>query len=68
MDEWPVDLWIVGALSFQKIYGLYCLIHHILEIIGNVTNAGRTKKQQARADRATQLLMREMLSFGICGD
>ena len=56
--------WIVGVTSFQKIYGLYGLKHHIVEISGDVTKAGRTN-EQTRKDSATQLLNREALSFAI---
>ena len=48
MGEWAVGHWIVGVTSFQKIYGLYGLKHHIVEISGDVTKAGRdgqTNKQ-----------------------
>ena len=38
-DEWIV---LVGVMSFQKMYGLYGLKHHIVEISGDVTDAGRT--------------------------
>ena len=31
--------WIVGVISFQKIFGLYGLKHHIVEISGDVTDA-----------------------------
>ena len=41
MGEWSVGQWIVGVTSFQKIYGLYGLKHHIVEISGDVTKAGR---------------------------
>ena len=44
MGEWSVGQWIVGVMSFQKMYGLYGLKHHIVEISGDVTNAGRTDK------------------------
>ena len=54
MGEWAVGYWIVGVTSFQKIYGLYGLKHHIVEISGDVTKAG----QPTRKDRATQLLNR----------
>ena len=40
--------WIVRVISFQKIYGLYGLNHHIVEISGDVTDAGQTNKQQAK--------------------
>ena len=36
MDEWAVGHWIVGIMSFQKIYGLYGLKHHIVEIRGGL--------------------------------
>ena len=39
--------WIVGVISFQKMYGLYGLKHHIVEICGDVTDAdGRTNDNQ----------------------
>ena len=41
MGEWSVGQWIVGVISFQKMYGLYGLQHHIVEISGDVTDAGR---------------------------
>ena len=36
---------LVGLISFQKIYGLYGLKHHRVEISGDVTDAGRTDEQ-----------------------
>ena len=33
MGEWAVGHWIVGVTSFQKIYGLYSLKHHIVEML-----------------------------------
>ena len=33
--------WIVGVMSFQKMYVLYGLKHHIVEISGDVTDEGR---------------------------
>ena len=70
MGEWSVGQWIVGVMSFQKMYGLYGLKHHIVEISGDVTDAGRTtnkqtNKQTTSKDRATQLLICEPLSFAI---
>jgi hypothetical protein len=44
MGEWAVGYWIVGVTIFQKIYGLYSVEHHILEISGDVTKVGRTDK------------------------
>ena len=47
-------------------YGLYGLKHHTVEISGDVTDPdGRTNEQPTRKDRATQLLIREPLSFAI---
>ena len=54
--------WIV---SFQKIYGLYGLKHHIVEISGDVTDVGRTDGRTTSEDRATQLLIWETLSLAI---
>ena len=65
MGEWSVGQWIVGVISFQKIYGLYGLKHHRVEISGDVTDAGRTDKQTTSEDRATQLLIWETLSLAI---
>ena len=45
MGEWAVGYWIVGVTSFQKIYGLYGLKHHIVEISGDVTKVLRTDGQ-----------------------
>ena len=51
MGEWSVSQWIVGVISFQKIFGLYGLKHHIVEISGDVTDAdGRTDKQQGKIE------------------
>ena len=33
--------WIVGVMDFQKMYDLYGLKHHIVEISGDVTDAGQ---------------------------
>ena len=68
MGECTVGQWIVGVISFQKIFGLYGLKHHIVEISGDVTDAGRdkrTNKQTTSKDRATQLLICELLSFAM---
>ena len=43
--------WIVGVMSFQKMYGLCGLKHHIVEIRDHVT---RRDGQRTREDRATQ--------------
>ena len=31
IGEWAVVCWIVGVISFQKIYGLYSVEHHKVE-------------------------------------
>ena len=46
-----VGQWIVGVISFQKMYGLYGLKHHIVEIRGDVT---MRDERQTSEDRATQ--------------
>ena len=44
-----VGLWIVGVINFPKMYGLYGLKHHIVEISGDVTDAdGRTTNNKER--------------------
>ena len=43
MGEWFVGQWIVGVISFQKIFGLCGLKGHIVEIMWDVTLVhGRT--------------------------
>ena len=42
---WVMGEWSVGVISFKKIFGLYGLKHHIVEISGDVTDAGRDKQQ-----------------------
>ena len=37
MEEWSVCQWMVDVMSFQKIYGLYGLKHHIMETIAVTT-------------------------------
>ena len=53
-------------MSFQKIYGLYGLEHHTVEINGDVTmrTDGRTNKQTSE-NRATQSLDSVRLSFAM---
>ena len=65
VSEWPVGQWIAGDMSFQKMYGLYGLKHHIVEISGDVTDAGRDGTSEYRA---TQLLICEKLSLAISDD
>ena len=66
MGEWSVGQWIVGVISFQKMYGLYGLKHHIVEISGDVTDPDRrTDERTTRKHRATQLLICEKLSLAI---
>ena len=31
IGEWAESHWIIGAISFQKIYGLYIVKHHRVE-------------------------------------
>ena len=62
MGERIVGRCIVGVISFQKMYGLYGLKHHIVENSGDVTDAGRYEQTTSK-DRATQLLICEKLSL-----
>ena len=59
MGEWSVGQWIVGVISFQKMYGLYGLKHHIVEM------SPIRDRRKTREDRATQLLICEKLSLAI---
>ena len=52
MGEWSVGQWIVGVISFQKMYGLYGLKHHIVEKSGDVTDPDKqTNKQTNNKER-----------------
>ena len=62
MGEWSVGQWIVGVIRFQKMYGLYGLKHHVVEISGDVTDPDN---QTTSEYRATQLLICENLSLAI---
>ena len=65
MGEWSVGQWIVGVISFQKMYGLYGLKSIYIGINAHVTDAGQTNKQTTSEYRATQLLICEKLSLAI---
>ena len=43
-----------GIISSQKIYGLYGLKHHIVEMRWVVTDAGQMTNERTSEDRATQ--------------
>ena len=51
-------------ISYQKMYGVFGLTHDIVEISGDVTDAGRMDKREDGVC-ATQLLICETLSFAI---
>ena len=38
MREWAVGHWIVGIMSFQKIYGLYGLKHHTVDLLSCIVD------------------------------
>ena len=48
MGEWSVGQWIVGVISFQKMYGLYGLKHHTVEISGDVTDPDEQPNNKER--------------------
>ena len=56
---WSMVQWIMGVVSFQKMYGLFGLKHHLVEISGDGTDAGRTEEQTTREESATQILICE---------
>ena len=48
-SEMVMGEWIVGVISFQKMYGLYGLKHHIVAISGDVTDPDeQTNKQTTK--------------------
>ncbi len=38
MGEWAVGHWIVGIRSLQKIYGLYGLKHHTVDLLNCIVD------------------------------
>ena len=48
MGEWWVGQWIVGVISFQKIFGLCGLKGHIVEIRWDVTLVHGQRTTDAR--------------------
>ena len=51
MGECSVGQWIVGVIRFQKIFGLYGLKGHIVEIRWDVTlEDGRTHGRNAKIE------------------
>ena len=42
---------MVGDITFQKMYSLYGLKHHIVDISGDVTDAGRMNKRTNNKQR-----------------
>ena len=55
---------VARIISLQRIYGLYGLQPHIVEISGDVTDAGQTNTR-TREDRATQPMNCWRLSLAI---
>ena len=56
---------ILGPRAFRKMYGVYGLKHHTVDISGDVTDAGRRQRTTTSEDRATQLFICETLSLAI---
>ena len=56
MGEWAVGHRVVGIMSFQKIYGLYGLKHHTVDLLScrflaptnGLTNGQRYSKRSSR--------------------
>ena len=47
--------YVARIISSQKMYGLYALKHHIVEMRGDVTDAGQTNNERTTTeDGATQ--------------
>ena len=38
MGEWTVGQWVVGFRSFQKIYGLYGIKHHTIDLLSSTVD------------------------------
>ena len=47
----------LNSFCFQKIHGLYGLEHHIVEISGDVTDAGRTDDEQGKIELLSQWML-----------
>ena len=62
MGEWSVGQLIVGVIhELSENVGLHGLTHHIVEISGDVTEAGQ--QTITREDSATQLVICETLAL-----
>ena len=60
-DTWKYQFWYPWTKSFQKMYGLYGLKHHTVEMSRDATDGRR----RTREDKATQPLDAGRLSFAI---
>ena len=65
MGEWWVGQWIVGVISFQKIFGLCGIKGHIVEIRWDVTleDDTRTDGRTECEDRARILEQNSQFRF-----
>ena len=52
-------------ISFEKIYGLYGLKHHTMEITGDVTMEKKTKQPTGCENRASQQINQGLMIFAI---
>ena len=56
IGEWAESHWIIGAISYHKIYGLYSVGNRKVDISGDVTKVGRTDGRTNKQQRKIQLL------------
>ena len=63
MDEWLVGQWIVGVISFQKIFGLYGLKGHIVEKRQDVTLVN--DRRTTECENIARILFTEFAIFGV---
>ena len=59
MGEWSADQWIAGVLCFQKMYGLYGLKHHVVEMSPMRDN--QTMNERMEEQSKIELLTKWML-------
>ena len=68
MGEWKVGQWIVGVISFQKIFGLCGLQGHIVKIRWGVTLEDNGQRTTECEDTARILKQNSQLDFLVLGE
>ncbi len=66
MGEWAVGHWIVGILSFQKMYGLYGLKHHTVDLLSCIVDPDFScPRSDGRTDGRTEVFQEVLADLKI---